>query len=111
MRGLRNRPPRRFSSRKDPRGDFASAGGTSPASFPIASLTPRLFVVRDVLQLQYHFRINPEGTCRAARPDKNLSQVLKNMDSLAGKSTVQGACHHFVSLFPEVQAHQSRKRR
>src|SRR5262249_19682794 len=44
---------------------------------------------------------NPRGTPRcAARSDQNLSQVLKNMDSLDGKSTVQSSCHHFVSFFP-----------
>jgi hypothetical protein len=43
---------------------------------------------------------SPPGTARAARPDKNLRQVLKNMDSLREKSTVQSVCGHFVSLFP-----------
>ena len=34
---------------------------------------------------------------RAAQVHKNLSQVLKNMDSLGRKSTAQSARHHFVS--------------
>jgi hypothetical protein len=48
---------------------------------------------------------------RAARPHKNLSQVLKNMDSPSEKSTVQSRCHHFVSICPwPVQALRSKKR-
>jgi hypothetical protein len=38
------------------------------------------------------------GSSRAARSDKNLSQVLKNMASRRQKSTVQSRGHHFVSI-------------
>src|SRR5262249_55566205 len=38
------------------------------------------------------------GSCRAARPDKNLRQVLKNMDSLGKKSTISPTWDHFVIL-------------
>jgi hypothetical protein len=48
---------------------------------------------------------------RAARSDKNLSQVLKNMDSQSEKSTVQSGSLHFVSICPgSLQALRSKKR-
>jgi hypothetical protein len=54
---------------------------------------------RTLMQVRYHLENRPSPTTCAARPAKNLSQVLENMDSLGEKSTVQSSCHHFVSFF------------
>jgi hypothetical protein len=69
-----------------------------PPLIPAAS-PPDCHSVTDAMQFQYHIRLVPRGTRRAARSNQNLSQVLKNMDSLAEKSTVHSTLHHFVSFF------------
>jgi hypothetical protein len=47
--------------------------------------------------------------CRAARSHKNLNQVLKNMDSPCGKSTIQTSPLHFVSNSRRAQAFRSKR--
>ena len=63
-------------------------------------------------QLQYQIPKSLWRLSRAARPDKNLSRVLKNMNSPRQKSTVQSRGHHFVSIRTRcVQVPRSKNRR
>jgi hypothetical protein len=63
---------------------------------PSAPPGPRL--VLHLLQVWYHPGNARLGSLRAARPDKNLRQVLKNMDPLGEKSTIYPPRLHFVIL-------------
>ena len=77
--------------------------------FPHTTSPRNQQVVTLFTQVRYQPDNHPGGTSRAAQSDKNLNQVLKNMDSLRQKSTVQTSPLHFVSNSRRAQAFRSKR--